>query len=82
MKLGNVNIDFETTRIVQIFVGACLIIPAIVGVVISVVFNGHEYFVLSQGGCGASFVGGRWGYLDLQFVSWGMKVSSLLGLTL
>jgi len=55
-------------------------LPAFVGVTMAAVLNSHNYLILEQQGCFASFSSGRWGYLDQGLLSWEIKIATWIGL--
>jgi hypothetical protein len=55
-------------------------VPLWIGVVIAAADHSHPYLILNQGNCFASFVSGYVGYGDLPYVSWIVKVSTMIGL--
>ena len=60
-------------------VGICIFTPAIVGAILAGVVNGHSYLILNRNGCFASYVSGRFGYIDIEFIEWKIKVATWLG---
>jgi hypothetical protein len=59
-----------------------LVIPAFYGFIVSAVLHGYPYLILLKDGCYASYVSGRFGFLDLPSVSWMIKVASMLGINI
>jgi len=68
------------TQFVQTMVAGVLILPAFIGVIMAAVLNSHNYLILEQQGCFASFSSGRWGYLDQELTSWEIKIATWIGL--
>lgn len=77
----NMNLSyFRSVLILQTVVAICVIAPAVVGVIVAAVINGHNFLILGQKGCYASFVSGRFSYVDLYWVEWRVKVATWIGL--
>jgi len=76
LKKPELHLSEHLTTIVMIFV----LFPFIAGFVMAVILNSHAYLLLGQKGCYGSYVSGRFGYLDLQFVNFRVKLSTWLGL--
>lgn len=74
-----VIVYFKTIMILQVFISICVLAPVCVGVIMSGVLNGHRFLILGQQGCYASFVSGRFGYLDLYWVAWTVKIETWIG---
>jgi len=80
-KRKQIDFTLHPTAILQQFIAICIILPSTVGVIIAGVLNGHNYLILGQHGCYASFVSGRYGYVDLYLVEWKIKLAAWIGLT-
>lgn len=70
------NVSEHLTAIVMLFV----IVPFLVGVFLGAALNWNSYLILGQKGCYASYVSGRWGYVDLQLINFRIKLATWLGL--
>ena len=67
---------------VDLFLSAFILLPVLVGIIVAAVVNGHQYLILNpRRYCFASYVSGRLGYLDLDWVTWKIKLATLLGLS-
>ena len=62
--------------IVMMFV----LFPFLAGVGLAAALNWNSYLLLGQKGCYASYVSGRWGYLDLELINFRIKLATWLGL--
>jgi hypothetical protein len=58
------------------------VVPAFIGIIVSVILHAHPYLVLLREGCYASYVSGQFGYLDLPSVSWMIKVAIMMGINM
>jgi len=79
-RRASVRVNFYSITILQTVVAICVIAPALVGVIMSAVINGHSYLILGQHECYASFVSGRYGYIDQYFTEWKIKLATWIGL--
>ena len=66
----------QLTKIVLAFV----LFPVVAGFIMAVILNDHAYLLLGQKGCYASYVSSRWGYLDLELLTFKVKLATWLGL--
>jgi hypothetical protein len=64
------------------FVGAGLLLPNIAGILCAAILNDHNYLMLGQGACFASYVSGRMGYMDIYVPDWTRKLATWLGLNI
>jgi hypothetical protein len=78
-KDKSVKIDWEPAKHAHAYVAGLVLAPAIAGIVIAANNNRYDYLILGQDGCYASYVSGRWGYIDQDLVSWKVKVETWLG---
>lgn len=69
-----------TIERINSFIAGCVVMPAVAGVIVAGVLNGHSYLVLGQKQCYASFVSARFGYIDLYLVEWKIKLATWIGL--
>ena len=69
-----------TNEMIQSIVGACIVIPAMVGTILAGAVNNGDYLILAQNGCYASYVSSRTGYIGMEFVEWKTKLGVLIGL--
>jgi hypothetical protein len=60
--------------------GLCIVLPSVAGMILACVLHSHNYLLLSQGSCYASYVSGRFAYIDLYFVYWKLKLEAWIGL--
>ena len=70
----------EVLKGLQAFVALCVISPALAGVIMAAILNSHAFLILGQEQCYASFVSGRFSYLDEEWVEWSVKAATWLGL--
>jgi hypothetical protein len=75
-KVPELHLSEYLTVIVMFFV----LFPFIAGFIMAVILNSHAYLLLGRKGCYGSYVSGRLGYLDLEFVNFRVKLSTWLGL--
>jgi len=57
-----------------------ILLPTVVGVIMSAILNSHSYLILGQQHCYASFVSSSSGYLNVDIVSASTKLATFLGL--
>jgi hypothetical protein len=73
-------LDMDAREMDAVIAG-CIILPSAIGIIVAAVLNGHSYLVLGQSpGCYASYVSARFGYIDLYFVEWPIKLATWIGL--
>jgi hypothetical protein len=72
---------FLVSEFLTKFVLAFVVFPVVAGLIMASVLNGHSYLILGQRGCYASYISGRWGYLDLRLINFRIKLATWLGLT-
>jgi hypothetical protein len=64
---------------VQAAVACAILLPSVVGAIVAGVVNGHSYLLLNRNGCFASYVSGRFGYIDVDLIEWKIKLATWLG---
>ena len=70
------DLSEHLNTIVMMFV----LFPFLAGVGLAAALNWHSYLLLGQKGCYASYVSGRWGYVDLELINFRVKLATWLGL--
>lgn len=55
-------------------------LPTIAGILCAAILNRYDYLMFNQDGCWASYVSGRLGYIDVEFVDWKRKIATWIGL--
>jgi hypothetical protein len=70
----------ELSEVMHVVVMTFVLAPLLAAVGISAALNWNSYLILGQEGCYGSYVSGRWGYLDLEFLDIKIRVDTLLGI--
>jgi hypothetical protein len=74
--------DKEAGRKVKLYIGGLLLLPNIAGMIGGAILNDHNYLMLQQGECFASYVSGRLGYVEIYIPEWTRKLATWLGLNI
>ena len=77
-RTSYIKIQIPATAI-QSFIAACVLLPAIVATIVAGALNYGDYLILGQGGCYASYVSSRTGYIAQDFVEWRIKLGQWIG---
>lgn len=69
----------SSAEYVHAAVGLSILLPSIAGAIVAGVVNEHSYLILNRNGCFASYVSGRFGYIDVDLIEWKIKLATWLG---
>jgi hypothetical protein len=84
LKLGSEHqkLGKRGGQYVQAAVAFGILLPSVVGAIVAGVVNGDSYLFLNRNGCFASYVSGRFGYLDVDLIEWKIKLATWLGVNI
>jgi hypothetical protein len=79
---GHQKLGKRGGQFVQAAVACGILLPSVVGAIVAGVVNGDSYLFLNRNGCFASYVSGRFGYLDVDLIEWKIKLATWLGVNI
>lgn len=79
LKIERQKLGKSGGQYVQAAVACAILLPSVVGAIVAGVVNGHSYLLLNRNGCFASYVSGRFGYIDVDLIEWKIKLATWLG---
>jgi hypothetical protein len=68
------------TRLRKYCIFLSLVLPNLAGVLCAGILNRYSYLLFSQQNCWASYVSGRFGYVDIEFHDWTRRIATWIGL--